>query len=430
MALEKGDDHVGRLLRNIGFLRFFASRTSANIADSIYSIALLYFVQASTESVAFTSFTYTAISTAAIFSFLVGPLVDRYSASLLASISLFTQSILILTVPWFIRDHGTNIVGILIVVFIASCFSMLFYPANSKMLPEFLPSSELIVRANSMITSSDQIINIAGYLAGASLIIVLGMKNTFYLASGLLFLAALIYVNFNRQSQKQVESKANEHMHWSIKPYFLELKQGYDFVKDHCLLRIMLPFFAIANFAMAIIVVSLPSIAVSYNSPMYYSLMYIAYFAGIFLGSLLTGVLRKNGLTIIIFWILMGVSTYLFSIFTGMYFRLIAILLLGLSAGVINVLHISLVQIITPLSLLGRVMSFISTLSSAALPLGALIGGFLTLHFQLNEVFMISAVVTLMCGILLIFVKTVRQFQIPDEAAKGVPAVAAAKENS
>lgn len=426
---QEGDEYVS-LFRDMRFLRFFTSRTSANVADSIYSIALLYCVQASTASVAFTSFTYTAVSTAAIFSFLVGPLVDRYKASLLASISLFVQAILIVLVPWFIQDQGTNLIGILVVVFIASCFSMLFYPANSKMLPELLPSSDLIVKANSLITSSDQIINIAGYLAGASLIIVLGMKNTFYLASGLLIFAGLVYLNLNRERQIQSESNAGKRERWNFKPYWSELKEGYNFVKKHTMLRIMLPFFALTNFSMAILIIALPSIAVSYNSPMYYSLLYIVYFVGIFLGSFLTGMLRKNGLTISISWIFMGIAIFLFSILTGMLFKLIAILLLGLSAGVINVLQISFVQIITPLPLLGRVMAFVNTLSSAALPIGALIGGLLTLHFQLNEVFLISAVITLLCGILLLSIKAVRQFEIPAEAQEGMAAIAATKESS
>lgn len=168
------------LFKDSRFIRFFASRTSANIADSIYSIVLLYFVQQSTQSVAMTSFTYTAVSAASIFSFLVGPVVDRYSPPLLASIALFTQAVLILVVPFLIQDGMVNLVAILVIVFIASCFSTLFYPANSKMLPQLIGSPDLIVRANSMILSTDQVINIVGYLAGASLIIAMGMKNTFF----------------------------------------------------------------------------------------------------------------------------------------------------------------------------------------------------------------------------------------------------------
>lgn len=68
----------------------------------------------------------------------------------------------------------------------------------------------------------------------------------------------------------------------------------------------MLPFFALTNFSMAILVIAMPSIAVSYGSPIYYSLLNVAYFIGIFIGSFLVSVLKKNGITIAVSWLAMG----------------------------------------------------------------------------------------------------------------------------
>ncbi|MGW9526988.1 MFS transporter [Paenibacillus terrae] len=401
------------LFKNSRFVRFFASRTSANIADSIYSIVLLYFVQQSTQSVAMTSFTYTAVSAASIFSFLVGPLVDRYSPALLASIALFTQAVLILAVPFLIQDGMVHLVTILVIVFIASCFSTLFYPANSKMLPQLVRSPDLIVQANSMISSTDQVINIAGYLAGASLIIAMGMKNTFFLASAMLFLAGFVYVRFNKQIDAPAVEDTNGRGSLKLGYYLKELKEGYLFVKRHAFLRLMLPFFALTNFSMAILIITMPSIAVSYGSPIYYSLLYVAYFIGIFIGSLLVSVLKKNGITIAVSWVAMGLAIYVFSIVPEMWMKLLAALLLGIFTGIINVLQTSLIQIITPLPLLGRVASFLNTLSSAALPLGALIGGALALRFALSEVLFFSGLITALCGLIMFLVKDIRQFEIP-----------------
>ncbi|AET60710.1 Permease [Paenibacillus terrae HPL-003] len=401
------------LFKNSRFVRFFASRTSANIADSIYSIVLLYFVQQSTQSVAMTSFTYTAVSAASIFSFLVGPLVDRYSPALLASIALFTQAVLILAVPFLIQDGMVHLVTILVIVFIASCFSTLFYPANSKMLPQLVRSPDLIVQANSMISSTDQVINIAGYLAGASLIIAMGMKNTFFLASAMLFLAGFVYVRLNKQIDAPAVEDTNGRGSLKLGYYLKELKEGYLFVKRHAFLRLMLPFFALTNFSMAILIITMPSIAVSYGSPIYYSLLYVAYFIGIFIGSLLVSVLKKNGITIAVSWVAMGLAIYVFSIVPEMWMKLLAALLLGIFTGIINVLQTSLIQIITPLPLLGRVASFLNTLSSAALPLGALIGGALALRFALSEVLFFSGLITALCGLIMFLVKDIRQFEIP-----------------
>ncbi|GKS11277.1 macrolide transporter [Paenibacillus chitinolyticus] len=405
------------LFKNSLFVRFYLSRTSANIADSIYSIVLLYFIQKSTASVSFTSFTFTAISAASIFSFLLGPLVDRYSPSLLASISLFVQAVLILAVPFLITDGGANLLTILILVFVASCFSMLFYPANNKMLPQLIQSPDRIVKANAMISSTDQLINVAGYLVGASIILLLGMKNTFYLASGMLFLSGLIYVQLKKQMEPEKNTGGAPKGPLKIREYTSELVEGYRFVAGNPFLRIMLPFFALTNFSMSILIITVPSMSVSYGSPIYYSLLYIAFFVGIFVGSALINVLKKNGLMIAISWLLMGASLYLFAIVPALWMKLSAILLMGVFTGIINVLQTSLIQIITPPQLMGRVMAFLHTLSNAALPLGAFIGGILALRFELDSVLFISALVIVACGVLLLALKAVRTFQIPSETA-------------
>nr|WP_262384740.1 hypothetical protein [Paenibacillus terrae] len=191
----------------------------------------------------------------------------------------------------------------------------------------------------------------------------------------MLFLAGFVYIRLSKQIDAPAMEDTNGKGSLKLGYYLRELKEGYLFVKRHTFLRIMLPFFALTNFSMAILVIAMPSIAVSYGSPIYYSLLYVAYFIGIFVGSFLVSVLKKNGITIAVSWVAMGLAIYVFSLVPEMWMKLLAALLLGIFTGIINVLQTSLIQIITPLPLMGRVASFLNTLSSAALPLGALIGG-------------------------------------------------------
>ncbi len=131
--------------------------------------------------------------------------------------------------------------------------------------------------------------------------------------------------------------------------------------------------------------------------------------------SFLVSVLKKNGITIAVSWVAMGLAIYVFSLVPEMWMKLLAALLLGIFTGIINVLQTSLIQIITPLPLMGRVASFLNTLSSAALPLGALIGGALALRFALSEVLFFSGLITALCGLIMFLVKDIRQFEIPSE---------------
>ncbi|SDF19626.1 Predicted arabinose efflux permease, MFS family [Fontibacillus panacisegetis] len=405
------------LLNNRRFLSFYLSRTSANVADSIYMMVLLYFIQSTTESVSYTSFTYSAITATAMFSFLVGPLVDRYSPSKLVTISLLIQAVIIFSVPLLIGKDQSYLILILVLVFLASCFSLLFYPANNKMIPMLLPSKEGIVKANALINSTDQVINILGYLVGASVIIGIGMKNTFFLASGLLLLSGLIYLKMSRSLNPPTVASEEEQAQ-EPGSYLRELMEGFAFVNRNLFLKIMLPFYALINFLLAILIITIPSLAVDAGSPIYYSLIYIAFFMGVLGGSVIINKLPKQGIVIALAWIFMGISLGLFAIMHGIWLKMLAVLLMGLSTGVINVLQTSLIQIITPTNLLGRVMSFLTSLSNASLPFGALIGGMLALRFPLEMVLLISAILILISGIVLLLIKTIRDFVFTDEDEK------------
>ncbi|MNW37325.1 enterobactin exporter EntS [compost metagenome] len=405
------------LLSNRRFLSFYLSRTSANVADSIYMMVLLYFIQSTTESVSYTSFTYSAITATAMFSFLVGPLVDRYSPSKLVTISLLIQAVIIFSVPLLIGKDQSYLILILVLVFLASCFSLLFYPANNKMIPMLLPSKEGIVKANALINSTDQVINILGYLVGASVIIGIGMKNTFFLASGLLLLSGLIYLKMSRSLNPPTVASEEEQVQ-EPGSYLRELMEGFAFVNRTLFLKIMLPFYALINFLLAILIITIPSLAVDAGSPIYYSLIYIAFFIGVLGGSVIINKLPKQGIVIALAWIFMGISLGLFAIMHGIWLKMLAVLLMGLSTGVINVLQTSLIQIITPTNLLGRVMSFLTSLSNASLPFGALVGGMLALRFPLETVLLISAILILISGFVLLLIKTIRDFVFTDEDEK------------
>ncbi|MMZ60745.1 enterobactin exporter EntS [compost metagenome] len=247
------------------------------------------------------------------------------------------------------------------------------------------------------------------------------MKNTFFLASGLLLLAGLIYLQMSRRLNPSTMGSglaSEEEPTQEPGSYFRELLEGFAFVNRNLFLKIMLPFYALINFLLAILIITIPSLAVDAGSPIYYSLIYIAFFVGVLGGSVIINKLPKKGIVIALAWIFMGVSLGLFAIMPGIWLKMVAVLLMGISTGVINVLQTSLIQIITPTHLLGRVMSFLTSLSNASLPFGALIGGMLALRFPLDTVLLINAVIILVSGFVLIGLKTIRDFVFIDEDVK------------
>ncbi|MNP14252.1 enterobactin exporter EntS [compost metagenome] len=245
------------------------------------------------------------------------------------------------------------------------------------------------------------------------------MKNTFFLASGLLLLAGLIYLQMSKRlNPSTVGAELEEEPTQEPGSYFRELLEGFAFVHRNLFLKIMLPFYALINFLLAILIITIPSLAVDAGSPIYYSLIYIAFFIGVLGGSVIISKLPKKGIVIALAWIFMGLSLGLFALMHGIWLKMVAVLLMGLSTGVINVLQTSLIQIITPTNLLGRVMSFLTSLSNASLPFGALIGGMLALRFPLDKVLLFSAILILISGFVLVLIKTIREFVFTDEDEK------------
>ncbi|WP_019636819.1 MFS transporter [Paenibacillus fonticola] len=412
------------IFKNGKFVFFYVSRTLANVSDSIYTMALVYFVQLMTSSVAYTSFTFALISVASAFSFLMGPIVDRYSPVKLLAISLFAQGAIIFSLPFLLKNDMTSITTVLVLVFIASCFSMLFYPADSKLLPMLIRDSDNLIKANSIISVTDQIVNVLGYLFGAVVIVFLGMHNTFFLSVGMFLLASVVLFRLPRTSKSSAKIPSDE---TNKGKYFSELSEGFAFIRRSTYLRFMLPFYALTNFAMALIMIIVPSLAVEYGSPFYYSLIYIGFFSGFFIGSILVNILKKKGVTIAFFWVGLGACLSLFALVPSLWLKLVVTIALGICIGVINVMQISFVQIITPPAILGRVSAFMSSFSNAALPVGMLVGGLMASYLASDSIFYISSAIVVASGILLFANQSIRSFDIADNVQEEAPSIQAAK---
>ncbi|MFD3259477.1 MFS transporter [Paenibacillus lentus] len=411
-----------RIFKNTNFSLFLGSRTIANIADSVYFMAILWMIQTSTNSVAYTGMAYSVMSAALLFSFSFGPLIDRYSPAMLASVSLLVQAFIILSIPFIGMESGGGVL-ILGLLFVASLFSALYYPATHTILPSISRNRDELFSGNSIIGSTDEVINLAGFLAGGSIILFIGVNQTLILSSSLLLLACLLYVvlmrRLNLSSSSPVEQfeaeDEDQRPPANIKVYLADLKEGFQFIKDNSFLRATLPLSAISNLGLAIVIIVVPSIGESFGSALHFSLLYGACFFGMILGALVSNVLKKNGVTMINFWIGEGIALMLFALMPGVFWwKLTTVVLFGICSGANTVLLTTFVQLMTRQQLLGRVMSAVSTLASISLPLGGLLGGLMAVWLDVSWIVFISAALILTSGLMLLLYKEIRKFSADD----------------
>jgi MFS family permease len=98
------------------------------------------------------------------FGLIAGPLVDRFNRQRVMVLADVVRAILTITIPfWALRW----LPGVFIAVFLISMASTFFNPAKQAIIPN-LVSEVLLVRANSLVQSSERTMELLGYaLAGA-----------------------------------------------------------------------------------------------------------------------------------------------------------------------------------------------------------------------------------------------------------------------
>ncbi|WP_166240005.1 MFS transporter [Paenibacillus turpanensis] len=410
-----------RIFKNTSFSLFVGSRTIANIADSVYFMAILWLVQTASGSVAFTGLAYSAMSVALLFSFAFGPIIDRYSPALLAGIALLVQSVIIAAIP-FLGVAGNQVPLLLALLFIAALFSALYYPAINTLLPRILRGKEDLFAGNSIIGSTDEIINLAGFLAGGSIIVAFGVNQTLFLSAAMLLAACAAYFILTKRlaatpapGLEEADLEQGERLPANFKTYLSELKEGMQFVLNNDFLRLVLPLSAISNLGMAIVIIVIPSVGESFGSAFYFSLLYVASFVGMIIGALLSNALPKNGLVMSAFWIGEGIALILFVLLPHQFvWKLVAVILFGICSGLNTVLLTSFVQLMTKEHLLGRVMSAVSTLASISLPLGGLLGGLLSFWLSVDWIMIISSALIVSSGLFLLFKEQIRSYTVDE----------------
>src|ERR1700694_5203319 len=126
-------------------------------------LAIMLFVVTHSPSMVALGLIAKAVPTIA-FGLIAGPLVDRFNRQRVMVLADVFRAILTITIPfWALRW----LPGVFVSVFLISLASTFFNPAKQAIIPNLVPEN-LLVRANSLVQSSERTMELLGYaLAGA-----------------------------------------------------------------------------------------------------------------------------------------------------------------------------------------------------------------------------------------------------------------------
>lgn len=94
-----------------------------------------------------------------VFGLIAGPVVDRFNRQRVMVFSDVARAVLTVTIPFLAFNF---LPGVFVAVFLVATLSTVFNPAKQALIPNLVPSN-LLVKANSLITSSERTMELLGY---------------------------------------------------------------------------------------------------------------------------------------------------------------------------------------------------------------------------------------------------------------------------
>ncbi|WP_456271822.1 MFS transporter [Bacillus sp. AK031] len=395
-------------LKNKNFFLLFLGRLITNIGDSIYAIAAMWLVYDLTKDPLFSGIAAALTMAPGVFTFLIGPLIDKWSLRNILVRTQLLEFFLISLIPLAYYLGVLNVWLVLIVMPIAAFIEQFVYPAQQSAMPRILLKDDL-VEGNSLMSFAYQGTDLLFMGISGIMIVYFGAINLFVVDAFTFLLAAFLFKLIIVPKQKSQDSLYDSD---SPKNYKQELIEGFNAVKNSFISKFLI-LIIFANFIFGSIQAILPAYADYRGSSAYLGFYLAALTGGILVGSLGAAILKKLpiGVTVIIGTFF---SAFLWLASAMVEHTFVSVILFGFSfipIGYLNVNIFSILQASTPENLIGRVFSFIGSITVLSMPAGALVGGAAAKIFGAETVFLFGCIGNFLIAFYWLFSPALRKYK-------------------
>jgi MFS family permease len=392
-----------RALRHRSFALLWTGQTISRLGDSLYRIALAWWVLEETGSA-------TAMSTVLVVTFLPmvlfllvgGVVVDRLPRFRVMLAADVLNGLVVAVVALLAAAGRLEVWHVYIAGAIFGLAEAFFYPAYAASVPQIV-SAEALPSANSLTGLSWQITGVIGPAVGAVLVSAGGTPAAFGLDSLSFFLSAACLIPLLRIAlPRAVDPSRGSPLR--------DLRDGLAEVTSRTWLWLSIAFFGAVNVvdagprnvALPFLVHDHLHLGVSALGAISSSIAVGSVVAAVFLGRLHR--LRRRGLVLYGCEILMGLMLIGFGRLPALPALLAAAFVFGLCLSAGGLVWTNTLQEMVPAERLGRVASIDALGSFVFLPLGFAFAGLLTERIGPSDVFVIggSLVILLAAGMLLV----------------------------
>jgi MFS family permease len=389
------------------FRLLFAGEGISLIGDQFHFVALAWLVlQLTGSGLALGTVLMVAAVPRAVFMLLGGALSDRFSPRTLMLISNALRGAVVGVVAALVLTGNAQLWQLYVLAGIFGIVDAFFYPALNTIVP-MLVSERLLPPTNAIVQITQQLSGLIGP-AIAGVVVAAVHTGPAFAVDAISFAIAtgtLLLVRGGRRATRVVEPSAAPG-----DGLLANIGSGLAFVWSDPPVRSLILIVAAFNFAFAgPIFVGLPYLADNqfHGGAALLGIMLSAFGAGAVGGALLAGSLKRVprlGVVTLLTALGMGLGLAVVGVAPHLAIALIAMLLIGLGAGFVNVRVLAWLQRRTPENLIGRVMSLLFLGAVGLQPIslavsGAIIDlGAVTLMFAVAAGIIVAAAIVGLLG--------------------------------
>ncbi len=381
------------LLRNRQYALLFSGQLISMLGNSLFMLALPWYVYLSTGSKADLAIVGFAQSLPGATALFAGVFVDRWNKRKTLIGSDAIRLVLALAVG-IVALFGWPFPLIVMLVLLLQFAGVCFGPAEAVLIP-MVVGEEQVAAAMGLNQSGSATAQLAGQVGGGALLTALGAPLLFLLdgASFLVSVLSLLFIRASEPPRRQTSTS-----------FFAEWKEGLALVVRSKLIILLTVAALVTNFATAAFDIALTAWV---RGPLHGTAFWLgiiggAFFVGVIGGGALLGMVTKRvslRVTLMVGLVVAGVCIGSVGAFADAYWTMGILLVCGVSIGILNGSLGAMLVTVIPQQVRGRVFGLLGALSTIATPLGMAVFGGLMIYIPLAALFAVMGSLSLLSGL-------------------------------
>lgn len=395
------------MLKNKNFLFLLFGQSAANIGDTLYIISVISAIYNLTHSVIASSLVPTVITCAMVIASFMSPLfTNKLKLNHILVSTQLIKAVFLAGLLFYIKNGFVkqNIFGLFVIISIIAFSDGFAQPVSQSILPHYAADNDL-VKSNSILNTSFQILGIGGWAGGSILLAWLSVPSILVLSLALAGLSVILLLQLQSVRIDQQTSGNNSIWH--------NLLKGWRTIDTVPLLKLTAVISILDTFANSVWISSiiLAFVQKTLNASQYWwGYINVAYMFGGVLGGVLcyrlSQRIAKNPFSVMITGTtIVALVTFVVSINSNMWILLCLSGLVGIFGELKDIPQTALIQSRTDNKLLPNVFSSLTVLYTGTFSMASIFVSALSEQFGVRFVFVISSFLLVIVSVLLFFNK-------------------------